>query len=60
MLNMDPGHLRKQAEKIDYGNSLPTKRESETSAMTLEESFLYDLLERSYLIKIYYFFLAES
>ena len=52
MLSMDPCHWRKQAEKIDYGTSLPTKCESEMSAMILEESYLYDLLERSFLIKI--------
>ena len=60
MLSMDPCHWRKQAEKIDYGTSLPTKCESEMSAMILEKSFLYDLLERSYLIKIYYFISAEA
>ena len=52
MLSMDPCHWRKQAEKIDYGTSLPTKCESEMSAMILEESYLYDLSERSFLIKI--------
>ena len=62
MLSMDSCHChgQEQAEKIHYGTSFPTKCDSEMSAMILEESFLYDLLERSYLIKIYYFISAEA
>ena len=54
MLSMDSCHChgQEQAEKIHYGTSFPTKCDSEMSAMILEESYLYDLLERSFLIKI--------
>ena len=54
MLSMDSRHChgQEQAEKIHVGNSFPTKFDSEMSVMILEELYLYDLLERSFLIKI--------